>query len=131
MPTSARALLDRFGHATCRAAQQSRVVHAPARVVERAVKLDRHSHTGHVRHVAASLSLAGRREGRLGEVIDAVVANVQVARAANAQERRLHLEVVVARHAVLDVEARARFRELPHIRRIGLRRLSAERRIVV
>src|SRR6185295_7842576 len=112
-----RQAAGRLADGAARASQQPRVVDVPGRAVERAGELHRNR------------DAAGERS--LRQIVDAVVADVQVARAADAQQGRLRLQVVIVGDAVLDRKTGAQIREVRLLGRIVLGGLRGERRFHV
>src|SRR5581483_6992763 len=78
-----------------------------------------------------ALPLQRRHDRRLHRVVELLAADVDVARAADAEQRRLEREVVVVRDAVRDPEARRQLAEVGLL--LGLARAlaaaAAERRL--
>src|SRR3954454_23577543 len=104
--------------------RRRRVVDLVLERIERSDQVHRHREARELLEVGAALSLRARHHGRVGHVVDLGIADVDVALARDAEERRLDVEILVVRDTVLDDEARG------HLGEVGLLRLARLRLLV-
>src|SRR5690349_489414 len=108
-----------------------RIVDLVLERVERTDEVHGNGEALQLREIRPALALGRRHHRGVGDVIDRRVADVDVALSRDAEERRLHVEVLVVRDAVLDVEARGHLGEVGLLRfaRLLLLLGGAERRL--
>ena len=99
---------DRFG----RAGSDAAVVDLVLRCSERAAELDRHGQSLEIDEFLAALTARCCDDRCLDEIVERFVADIDIAFAAQPQQRRLARQVVVVRDPVLDVEGRAQLRKI-------------------
>src|SRR5574338_18890 len=130
---AAQALLELFAHRRFdlllrRLGGDGGEIELVRRIVEPAGHAHRYGHALEIREFAPALPLRRADDRSAYEVIDGVGCDVDVALAADAQQRRLHVEIAVVRDAVADREARAQFRKIGLFRLVRRLHLLAAQR---